>query len=182
VPVRILVADDNPSMRAALRLVLEGAGPWEVVEAVNGEQVLDLARTETFGLIILDLAMPVMDGITTARVLSERCPHVPILMHTLYWSERVAVEALKVGVRKVIPKSDKATFLNAVRETLEAGSAKPASLAVRLKSSPEESSKDPVSVDGFAGTEGGSACESIGFRGFRRARSKSLINSFLRVR
>jgi DNA-binding NarL/FixJ family response regulator len=104
-------------MRAALRLVLEGAGPWEVIEAVNGEQVLELARTQNFGLIILDLAMPVMDGITTARVLSERYPNVPILMHTLYGSQRVAVEAQKVGVRKVIPKSDKATILNAVRKS-----------------------------------------------------------------
>lgn len=60
VPVRILVAADNPSMRAVLRLVLEGAGPWEVIEGVNGEQVLELARTQTFSLIILDLAMPVM--------------------------------------------------------------------------------------------------------------------------
>jgi CheY-like chemotaxis protein len=122
VPVRILVADDNLSMRAALRLVLEGAGPWQVIEAANGEEVLDLARTQTFSLIILDLAMPVMDGITTARVLIERYPTVPILMHTLYWSQRVAVEALKVGIRKVIPKSDKATILNAVREILDSES------------------------------------------------------------
>lgn len=49
---------------------------------------------------------------------------MPILMHTLYWSPRVAVEALKVGIRKVIPKSDKATILNAVREILDAQSAK----------------------------------------------------------
>lgn len=123
-PVRILVADDNLSMRAALRLVLEGAGPWQVVEAANGEEVLDLARTQTFSLIILDLAMPVMDGISTARVLAERYPTVPILMHTLYWSQRVAVEALKVGIRKVIPKSDKATILNAVREILDSESTK----------------------------------------------------------
>jgi CheY-like chemotaxis protein len=122
VPVRILVADDNLSMRAALRLVLEGAGPWQVIEAANGEEVLDLARTQTFSLIILDLAMPVMDGITTARVLTERYPSVPILMHTLYWSQRVAVEALKVGIRKVIPKSDKATILNAVWEILDSES------------------------------------------------------------
>ncbi len=142
-PVRILVADDNPSMRAALRLVLEGAGPWEIVEAANGEEVLDLARTQTFSLVILDLAMPVMDGITTARVLTERYPNLPILMHTLYWSRRVAVEALKVGIRKVIPKSDKATVLNAVREILDVESAKSPGLAVTFESATEESPKTP---------------------------------------
>lgn len=123
--VRILVADDNSAMRAALRLILEEAGQWEVVEAANGEEVLDLARQQTFNLIILDLAMPGMDGISVARVLTARYPTLPIVMHTLYWSQRVAVEALKVGVRKVIPKSNKATILNAVRESLEMESAKP---------------------------------------------------------
>jgi DNA-binding NarL/FixJ family response regulator len=141
VPVRILVADDNSSMRAALRLVLEAAGPWEIVEAADGEEVLDLARTQTFSLVILDLAMPAMDGITTARVLTERYPNVPILMHTLYWSRRVAVEALKVGIRRVIPKSDKATILNAVREILDAESSKSPGVAVTFESSTGESPK-----------------------------------------
>lgn len=77
--VRILVADDNSTMRAALRLILQEAGNWEVVDAANGEEVLDLARSQTFTLIILDLAMPGMDGISVARVLTERYPGVPSL-------------------------------------------------------------------------------------------------------
>lgn len=122
--LRILIADDNSNMRAAIRLILQEAGTWEIVEAEAGEQVLDLAREQSFDLIILDLAMPGMDGITVARILTSRYSNLPILMHTLYWSQRVSVEALKVGVRKVIPKSDKATILNAVREILDAESAK----------------------------------------------------------
>lgn len=51
-------------------------------------------------------------------------------MHTLYWSQRVAVEALKFGVRKVVPKSDKATLLTAVREILESESANASSVAL----------------------------------------------------
>lgn len=117
-PVRILVADDNAHMRAALRLVLEESGEWEIIDAANGEEALTLVREHAFSLVILDLAMPGMDGISVARVLTEKYPFLPILMHTLYWSQRVAIEALKVGVRKVIPKSDKATILNAVREVL----------------------------------------------------------------
>lgn len=111
-------------MRAALRLILQEAGPWEICEAATGEEVLDLARAQTFNLIILDLAMPGIDGISAARVLTHRYPTTPILMHTLYWSQRVAIEALKVGVRKVIPKSDKATIFNAIREIFDAESAK----------------------------------------------------------
>lgn len=121
--IRILIADDNPDMRAAMRLVLESAGPWEVVEVSDGDQVLDVVRGQSFNLIILDLAMPGIDGISVARVIAEKYPRVPILMHTLYWSHRVAVEALKVGVRKVIPKSDRATILTAVQEILEAEAA-----------------------------------------------------------
>jgi len=129
-----------------MRLVLGQAGPWEIIEAATGEEVLDLARNQAFDLIILDLAMPGLDGISVARVLGQRAPAIPILMHTLYWSRRVAVEALKVGVRKVIPKSDKATILNAVMEILDSESAresKPAELSLGLELLPEGSPTTP---------------------------------------
>ncbi len=140
--VRILIADDNPSMRAAIRLVLQDEGSWDLAEAASGQEVLDIVREQTFSLVILDLAMPDMDGISVARVLTEKYPGLPILMHTLYWSQRVAVEALKVGVRKVIPKSDKATILEAVREILAVGP----STAEQLAAPPEMTLPDTITT------------------------------------
>lgn len=125
--IRILVADDNAHMRAALRFVLEEAGTWEVLVAANGDEALSMIHRESFDLIILDLAMPDIDGLRVTRAIAQKYPSLPILMHTLYYSQLVAVEALKAGARKVIPKSDRATIVNAVQEILHSEAAKPTS-------------------------------------------------------
>jgi|SRR5579859_4578271 len=117
-PNRILIADDNALVRTAMRQVLENVGPWEIIEAANGKQAVTMALEAKPSLIILDLAMPVKDGLTTARELVKLLPEVPILMHTLYWSPRIELEALKAGVRKAVPKSESNTIVSAVHELL----------------------------------------------------------------
>jgi len=84
-PIRILIADDNASVRAAMRQVLETAGEhWEVLEADNGEEAVAKTKEVIPNLIIMDLVMPVMDGLTAAKQIGQLLPGVPILMHTLY--------------------------------------------------------------------------------------------------
>lgn len=119
-PIRILVADDNALVRSALRQVLEleGQGHWEVLEASNGLDAVLWAREQKPDLVILDLAMPLLDGFRVAREIGKALPAIPILMHTLYWSPRVELEAMKVGVRKAIPKSDSSSLVSVVREML----------------------------------------------------------------
>ncbi len=117
-PTTILIVDDNALVRAALRQVLENEKLGEIVEAENGKEAVAKAIELKPGLIILDLAMPFLDGFAAAREIGTALPGVPILMHTLYWSPRVQVEALKVGVRKTVPKSDSAVLIAAVQELL----------------------------------------------------------------
>jgi CheY-like chemotaxis protein len=120
VALRILIADDNAPVRSALRRALESAGTWEIIEAEDGEEALSKAREFSPNLIILDLAMPVMDGMRASRAIVPILPGVPIIMHTLHYSPRVALEAVKAGARKVVPKADRATILSVVRELLNA--------------------------------------------------------------
>ncbi len=101
-----------------MRQVLEIAGRWEVLEATNGEEAIVKAQEMKPDLIILDLAMPQLDGMSAARRLRKLLPHIPILMHTLYWSPRIEVEALKIGVRKIVPKSESSVIISAVLELL----------------------------------------------------------------
>src|SRR5579862_5153451 len=112
-PARILIADDNSLVRSAMRQVLETAGRWEVLEAMNGEEAIAKAQETS-----LDLAMPRLDGMSAARRLRKLQPNLPILMHTLYWSPRIEVEALKIGVRKIVPKSESNAIVSAVMELL----------------------------------------------------------------
>jgi DNA-binding NarL/FixJ family response regulator len=115
---RILIADDNAPVRRALRQAIESAGAWEIVEAENGAEAVAQALAAPPDLIILDLAMPEMDGLTASRQISKALPTVPIILHTLHYSPRVAVEAMKVGVRKVVPKAERSTILSAIQEVL----------------------------------------------------------------
>jgi DNA-binding NarL/FixJ family response regulator len=117
-PVQILIADDNAQVRTAMREVLEAAGGWEIIEAKNGEEAVIKAREFKPGLIILDLAMPAKDGLTASREISEELPGVPILMHTLYSSRQIQIEAAKTGVRKVVAKSETTALISAVQDVL----------------------------------------------------------------
>jgi DNA-binding NarL/FixJ family response regulator len=101
------------------------AGELEILEAENGEAAVKQALKHKPDLVILDLAMPVIDGLTASRQIAKLLPDVPILMHTLYWSAQVEFEARMAGVRKVVPKSDSDALLSAVRDTLNSPTVEP---------------------------------------------------------
>ena len=116
-PVRILIAEDNLTVRTALRGLLERR-TWEVVVVENGQEAIAKAQEIKPNLIILDLVMPVMDGLRAARQISRLLPETPVLMHTMHWSPQVEVEAQKVGVRKVISKADSRLLISTVQQFL----------------------------------------------------------------
>ena len=117
-PIRILIAEDSPSVKNALRQLLEGAGPWEIIDVDNGAEAVAKAQELNPDLIILDLVMPVMDGFQAARKISSLLPDIPILMHTMHWSPQVEIEAQKVGVRKVVSKADGMLLVSTVQQLL----------------------------------------------------------------
>jgi two-component system, chemotaxis family, chemotaxis protein CheY len=81
--IRILAADDSASMREMVRMSLSGAG-FEVTAAADGEQALRLAAQTAFDLVLLDVNMPVRDGLDVTRALraEPQYRHTPILMLT----------------------------------------------------------------------------------------------------
>lgn len=80
---RILAVDDSPSMRDMVSIALRSAG-FEVTSAGDGQQALELARQETFDLVLSDVNMPVMDGIQLIRALRAEAAYqfTPMLMLT----------------------------------------------------------------------------------------------------
>ena len=118
-PARILIADDNVAVRAALRQLLEGLDHPQIIEAKNGKEAIALALEQRPDAVVLDLAMPVMDGLTSAGEISKVLPDLPILMCTMHWSRQLELEALKHGVRAVVPKSDANLLLAAIRQFLQ---------------------------------------------------------------
>jgi DNA-binding NarL/FixJ family response regulator len=113
--LRILVADDHESVRKGVCVILGTRGDIEVCEAANGREAIDKAQELKPDLIILDITMPVLNGIDAAEILRKTMPHVPILFLSMHQSRQIITEAQRIGVRGYVKKSDAAvTLLNAV--------------------------------------------------------------------
>lgn len=117
-PTRILIADDNPIFRTALRHVLEASDSWEIIETRDGQEAVTKAVETRPDLIVLDLAMPVKDGLAAAREISKLLPDLPILMCTMHASPPVELEARKSGVRQLISKSESIEIVAAIRQLI----------------------------------------------------------------
>lgn len=124
-PWQILIVDDHAIVRRMLKVLVETHAGWEVcAEAENGQEALAKIEQHKPDLIIMDMAMPVKDGLTASREISAAMPNVPILMHTLHYSPELELEAKKSGVRKVVPKAESGDgLLQAIAELLEEKSA-----------------------------------------------------------
>ena len=90
-----------------LKTLLEDHEGWQVCgEAANGLEAVEKTAELKPDLVILDLAMPVMDGMRAAREISSTFPSLPIVMHTNHDSSAVALEAENSGVRKFVSKGN----------------------------------------------------------------------------
>jgi DNA-binding NarL/FixJ family response regulator len=118
-PMKILIADDKRHIRQELRQIIEGHEGWDVcTEAGDGLQAVNRAKQLKPDLVILDLALPELNGFEAADQISKALPGVPILMLTLYASPQVEKEAEKVGVQRVISKSAAYMLVPAIEEAL----------------------------------------------------------------
>ena len=104
-PALVMIVDDHAVIRRMVREAFE-AEALEVFDAVNGAEGVQKAQEVKPGLIILDLSMPVMNGLEAARELKVLMPHVPLLMFTNNAGRIVEHEARSAGISAVISKSD----------------------------------------------------------------------------
>jgi DNA-binding NarL/FixJ family response regulator len=117
--IRILVADDNPTVRRYLRAALEQRGGWEVCdEAGTGGEVLQRVQDMLPDIILLDFHMPGLNGLDVARQLSRLFPDIPILMVTVHSSKQLARAAQSVGIRGACAKSEVASIVEGVNALL----------------------------------------------------------------
>ncbi len=102
-PIRVLLVDDEPAIRRALRTPLSEMG-FHTTEASRGEEALHLVQTQTFDVVLLDVNMPGMGGMKTLTRLRAVAPRLPILMLTVVDGEEEKVEALESGADDYITK------------------------------------------------------------------------------
>ncbi|NEC27766.1 response regulator transcription factor [Streptomyces sp. SID8111] len=115
--IRVLVTDDEPLIRAGIRMILSSADDIEVVaEAANGREAVDLARTHGVDVVLLDLQMPVMDGLTALAELHRAVPRARVLILTTFGERQNVLRALTEGSAGFLLKdSAPAELMGAVR-------------------------------------------------------------------
>jgi DNA-binding NarL/FixJ family response regulator len=117
---KILIADDNEGIRKSLKALLSGREGWTLCgEATNGLEAVALADKSKPDLIVLDVAMPIMDGFHAAAEIVKKMPDVPIVLYTLHKSEQIELEGKKTGARRLISKlDDTQVLLDCIEELL----------------------------------------------------------------
>jgi DNA-binding NarL/FixJ family response regulator len=104
---RILVADDSDVMRHGMRLLLRQHEGWEVCgEAVDGQEAVVKAHQLAPDVVVLDFAMPVMNGIEAARQIRKERPNTAIVLCSMYLDSQLAIVARDVGITSVLSKSN----------------------------------------------------------------------------
>jgi DNA-binding NarL/FixJ family response regulator len=115
--MRILIADDYEAARRAIRRLLEQRPGWEVCgEAADGLGVVLKTAELRPDLVILDLALGVIDGLTAAREISRTMPRLPIVLCTVFATDVLEQASQKFGIRAVVDKSNAGTQLVGVVE------------------------------------------------------------------
>ena len=115
--IRVVITDDHFIVRQGLRLILNTADDLELVgEAVNGEEALQLTAEHQPHVILMDLRMPVMDGLTAIERLQEDHPNVAVIILTTYNEDEMMLRGLQLGARGYLLKdTERDTLLNTIR-------------------------------------------------------------------
>ena len=117
--IRVLLADDQALIRAGFRILLEAAADIEVVgEATNGSQALELARAERADVVLMDIRMPVMDGLEATRKIAadDDLAGVKVIILTTFESDEYVYQAIRSGASGFLVKdSEPAELIQAVR-------------------------------------------------------------------
>ena len=121
--IQILVADDHEVVRQGIRAVLEGHAGWNICgEAVTGREAIEQAKNLRPDVVILDFAMPELNGLEAARQIHRAVPTVKILALTVHEVDQLAEEFIEAGAHGYVLKADTGrTLVDAVNTILNGG-------------------------------------------------------------
>lgn len=122
-PISVLLVDDHPVVRQGLRSMLETDLHLKIIgEAENGEDALIKVGELAPQVVLIDLHMPVMDGLTATRRIKERFSRTSVIVLTLYNNEQYVIEAVKAGAAGYLLKnSSRDEIGRAIREVSQGG-------------------------------------------------------------
>lgn len=119
--LRILIADDHEIVRRGVRQIVEAHPGWEVCgEAADGQAALSMAIQEKPDVLVLDVSLPVMNGIAVTRRLRQDAPHIKVLLFTMHDDDETVSAGLSAGARGYLLKMENEQLLEAAISALGA--------------------------------------------------------------
>jgi DNA-binding NarL/FixJ family response regulator len=117
VTTRVAIVDDDALVRAGLRMILGGDSSLSIVgEASDGREALDMIATASPHVVLMDIRMPVLDGLETTKALTRRGDHVRIIVLTTFDTDELVVTALRYGaVGFLLKDTSPSNIVDAVR-------------------------------------------------------------------
>jgi DNA-binding NarL/FixJ family response regulator len=146
-PIRVLIVDDHPVVRDGLRGILEGSPGFEVVgEGGNGAEAVTRARALRPDVVLMDLRMPDVDGVTAIKRLAELGLDARVLVLTTYDTDSDVVPAIEAGATGYLLKdSPRSELLRAVRAAARGEAVLSPSVATRLLGQVRAPAREPLS-------------------------------------
>ena len=120
-PARLVIADDHDFVRSGIKVMLSGEADLRIIgEATDGQEALETCSRERPDLVLMDVRMPRMDGLTATRSIKRSFPEISVLILTMHENEDYLLEAVKAGaagyVLKDAPQNE---LVTAIRKVLE---------------------------------------------------------------
>jgi DNA-binding NarL/FixJ family response regulator len=120
--ITVLLADDHRMVRDGLRYILEAAGDIQIIAlASNGQEAVAQAAEHCPNVVVMDVSMPVMDGIEATRQIMALCPHTRVVALSMYHTGEYVQRALKAGASGYVLKDAAGNELVAAVRRLHAG-------------------------------------------------------------
>jgi len=148
-PIRILVADDHLIIRQGLRLILETEEEFEMIgEAADGAEAIRLCGELKPDVVLMDLRMPGMDGLTAIEHLRVEQPGIAVVILTTFNEDDLMVRGLRAGAKGYLLKdTDRETLFNAIRAAARGETLLRPEIIARVLSNVGETQPSPENVD-----------------------------------
>ena len=150
-PIRLLIADDHTMVRQGLSQICDAEPDMQVVgQAADGREACRLAQLMQPDVVVMDINMPVLDGVQATRHITDSDPRIGVIILTMYRQDQHVFEAIKAGARAYLLKdADSDELLRAIRAVAAGEALLDSAIALKMIEEFRRLQSEPLGADGI---------------------------------